>query len=63
MDKETKRISVSILRVTGIILLVFSIYVYFVDPSAWRLALAYNVSSLVIGVILIALAILIWKRY
>ena len=48
MDTEMKRISVSLLWVTGIMLLVFSFFVYFVDPSAWRVALALNMSFLVV---------------
>jgi hypothetical protein len=63
MDKETKRINAGILWVIGITLLVYSIYVYFVNPSRWFLASAVNVFFLVIGVILIALAMLIWRRY
>lgn len=63
MDKETKRIGVGILLVAGFVLLLFSIYVSLIDPSGWYAALALNVSFLAIGVILIALAALIWKRY
>jgi uncharacterized membrane protein YedE/YeeE len=63
MDKETKKGYVGILGVIGSILFGFSIYLYFVDPTGWRLALATSVSFLVIGAVLISLAILIWKRY
>jgi hypothetical protein len=59
MDKQTKKMSAGFLSVIGIILFVFSIYIYVVDPSGWYLALATNVSFLVIGAVLITLAILI----
>ena len=59
---ETKRIGLGILDVIGITLLGFSIYVYLVDPHAWRLAWVTNVSFVVIGVIAIALTIFIWRR-
>ena len=59
MNIETKKIGMGILEVVGITLLGFSIYVYLVDPHAWRLAAVVNVSFIVIGVISIALTILI----
>lgn len=63
VNKETveeRRIGLGILDVVGITLLGFSIYVYLVDPQAWRLAWVANVSFAVIGVISIALTVLIW---
>jgi hypothetical protein len=61
MDKQIKKMSVGFLSVIGIILFVFSIYIYVVDPSGWYLALATNVSFLLIGAVLIILAIIIQK--
>ena len=45
---ETKRIGLGILDVIGITLLGLSIYVYLVDPHAWRLAWVTNMSFAVI---------------
>jgi hypothetical protein len=59
---ETKRVGLGILDVIGITLLGFSIYVFLVDPHAWRLAWVKNVSFVVIGVIAIASTIFIWRR-
>ena len=62
MDKQTQKMSVGLLSVIGSILLVFSIYLYVVDPYGWYLALTTSVSFLVIGLVLITFAIVIQKR-
>ena len=59
---EAERMSMSLLSVIGVILMGFSIYVFLVDPLAWRLAWVTNVSFVLIGVIAIALIIFICGR-
>ena len=61
MDKQTRRMSVSLLSVIGSLLLIFPIEFYFLNPSGWHLALTLNVSFWVIGAVLITLAIVIQK--
>jgi len=56
---ESKRIIVSFLRITGVLLVGFPIYVYFVNPTGSVVILPLMVSSLVIGSILIAVSIVI----
>jgi hypothetical protein len=58
----TKRMSVSLLSVIGLLLLIFPIEFYFLNPSGWHLALASNVSFWVISAVLITLAIVIQKK-
>ncbi len=61
MDKQTKRMSVSLLSVIGTILFVFSIFNFIFYPHRWNLASDLNVAFLVIGVVLITIAIIIQK--
>ena len=57
----TKRVSVSLLAVIGLLFLIFPIEFYFLNLSGWHLALALNLSFWVIGAVLITLAIVIQK--
>lgn len=59
---EGKRMLVSFLRVGGVILLGFPIYVYFVNPTGWFRILPFQVSSMAIGAILVVASTLIWNR-
>jgi len=61
MDKQTKRMSVSLLSVIGTISFVFSIINFIFYPHRWNLASDLNVAFLVFGAVLITLAIIIQK--
>ena len=60
--KPTVRTSAGLLSVIGSILLSFSVYVYLINPHAWRLAGATNTAFIAIGIISISVNIFLWLK-
>jgi len=59
---EGKRIIISFLRVTGILLIGFPIYVYFVNPKGLFAILPFLAISMLIGAIFLAVSTIIWWK-
>lgn len=59
---EGKRILISFLRITGVLLIGFPIYVYIVNSKGLSAIWPFVASTIVLGVILVVISTIIWKR-
>jgi hypothetical protein len=59
---EGKKMLVSLLRVTGILLIGFPIYIYLINRKGLFAILPFVFSTIIIGIVLLVVSTLIWKR-
>jgi hypothetical protein len=59
---EGKRVTISFLRVTGILLIGFPIYIYFINQKGLFAILPLVLFTVIIGIVFLVISTVIWKK-
>jgi hypothetical protein len=59
---ERKRIIVSLLRVTGILLIGFPIFIYITNQKGLFPILPFVFSTIIVGIVFLVVSTVIWKK-